>query len=293
MAPGRILSYEQMIALIDLLLPLGIRKVRVTGGEPLVRKNIVRFFELLGERPISDLTLTTNGFHLAEMAADLVRCGVRRVNVSLDSLRPETYTRITGVDGLERVVRGIDEALDRGMQVKLNTVVMKDLNLDEVADLLQFGIRRFCDVRFIELMPHAYSGPDHSSIFVPSRQVLSRLQGRFDLIQVDGGPVTGGPSTSTQYQVGGTGAAVGLISSMSEPFCAGCDKIRITPDGSVKPCLFEPGVSLRRALDEYLAGGEPGVVLDEVFRALHAKPVLHRHAGEPGTHDLVMHRTGG
>ena len=300
----RILSYEQILDLADLLIPRGIDKIRLTGGEPLVRRGALDLFARLGERPLRELTLTTNGMLLEECAGGLAEAGVRRVNVSLDSLRSDRYREITGSDELRRVIRGIDRARELGMAVKLNTVVMENKNRDEVGDLLRFAVERSCHVRFIEVMPHVHNALVHRRLYVPMQAVLDDLRRILPVDEMDPGEAGDGSSTERVYRVRGTSATFGLISPLSRHFCGRCDKIRITPDGGLKACLFQEGVSLREGLDAYRSGGGAGILLGTVAAALARKPSRHTlvptaaswtpESGHPSRGpDLVMHQTGG
>jgi cyclic pyranopterin phosphate synthase len=313
--PGRILGYEQILDLAGLLASRGIEKIRVTGGEPLVCRGIVDLFAGLGGLPLRELTLTTNGLLLEEYASDLAGAGVRRVNVSLDSLRPDRYREITGADGLGRVVRGIERAGELGMGVKLNTVVMEGCNRDEAERLLRFAMERSCHVRFIEVMPHAHNARIHRGLYVPVGQVLRDLRRALPVEELEQGADAGGSSTERLYRVGGTSATFGLISPLSRHFCARCDKIRITPEGGLKTCLFGEATSLREGLRRYRAGEGAGLLLETVAAALARKPAHHDlirgsgnvrstsragNAPAPGEErnpsrgaGLVMHRTGG
>jgi cyclic pyranopterin phosphate synthase len=293
------LSYEQILDTVDLLIPRGVRKVRITGGEPLVRRGVLGLFRRLGDRPLQELTLTTNGILLEKHAEALLEAGVHRVNVSLDSLRPGRYREITGGDELHRVLRGIDRARELGMVVKLNTVVMRGMNLDEVANLLEFGMDKGCHVRFIEIMPHAHNALMHRRLFVPMQEVLGILRGELHIEELQPDQAGNGSSTEWLYRVEDGPGTFGLISPLSRHFCGRCDKIRITAEGRLKTCLFQEGVSLRETLAAYRCGDGGRMLLGIVEEALARKPAGHRLArmdeaeGTGEGPDLIMHQTGG
>ncbi|MFW6181725.1 MAG: GTP 3',8-cyclase MoaA [Spirochaetota bacterium] len=329
LSPGRVLGYEQIVDLAGLLVSRGVDKIRVTGGEPLVRRGVGDLFAMLGGVPLRELTLTTNGLLLEEHAQELARAGVRRVNVSLDSLRPDRYREITGTDGLQRVLGGIHRAKELGMGVKINTVVMEGVNRGEAADLLRFAMERSCHVRFIELMPHAHNAHLHRALYVPAGEVLRSLRRALPVEELDRDAGAGGSSTERMYRVRGTRATFGLISPLSRHFCDRCDKIRITPEGGLKVCLFGDAISLREGLRRYREGEGPGPLMGTVSAALACKRACHDLAcgsapsrtgvplgkaadaapggtadagAAPGTAEdsgagrgagLVMHRTGG
>ncbi len=233
------LRLEELAAVVRLLVTeLGVEKVRVTGGEPLVRRGAIAFLSELSTIPgLRDLCMTTNGYLLEEMATALYAAGVRRLNVSLDTLRPDRFQRITGVDGLAQVLRGIDAARQAGFRpIKMNVVVMRE-NLDEVVALLRFGLTRGLAVRFIELMPNtgAVAGE-----FVPMAVVRELVAREFTLTRL--ADPTERASAATTYTISPVPAAlagtrVGFIAPVSEPFCTLCNRLRLRGDGCLVPCL--------------------------------------------------------
>ncbi len=228
-------------------------KVRLTGGEPLIRRDVVELVRMLAEIGPADLALTTNGQRLAEMADGLKRAGLRRVNVSLDSLREDTYAQFTRNGELSRTLAGIDAAVAAGlMPVKLNTNVARGVNSDEVGDLVRFAMDRGCEIRFLEMMPIGPAAELSRQWFVPSAEVLAALAEDFT---VESAPTSRG-SAARNYTVtdadGRTGT-IGVISSCSEPFCAECDRLRLTSAGELIGCLaLGKGVDIR----PLLRGGE-------------------------------------
>ena len=215
--------------------------IRVTGGEPTVRANLPRLFELLA--PLgTDLAMTTNGVRLPELAHDLAAAGLRRVNVSLDSLCPETFLALTRRDELNRVLAGIDAALDAGLApVKLNCVVIRGVNDHEIVDLAAFGRTRGVGVRFIEFMPLDATGEWTMDQVVPAHEILERISAVFPLRETT--PHAGHVEPADRFEYEDGIGDVGVIPSVTAPFCDDCDRVRITAEGKFRTCLF--------ALDEF------------------------------------------
>ncbi len=237
-----ILTYEDIVALVVCLRDeFGLAKVRITGGEPLVRPGIERLIGRLTDLGIPDLALTTNGLRLAELAPVLKQAGLRRVNVSLDSLSPETFRRLTGGGDLQAVQAGIVAALDAGLRpVKLNAVLIRGINDAEADHLLDFAIDHDCELRFIELMPIGPGARLLPDGFLSSDAVRRRLGAHFTLTPI--ASETG--SSARRYGVvntEGNRGAVGFISSCSAPFCAECSRLRVTADGRLIGCLARDG----------------------------------------------------
>ena len=253
-----ILSYEEITALVACLqAEFGLTKVRITGGEPLVRPEIDQLVGLLAALGIPDLALTTNGLRLAEMAPLLKRAGLHRVNVSLDSLSPETFRRLTGGEDLQGVLDGIDAARAVGLlPLKLNTVVIRGINVTEVPALVEFGIQKQCEIRFIELMPIGPGAQLFSGGFVSSEAVRQGLSSHFGLSPLE----TDAGTSARRYRVvnaKGQRGVVGFISSCSAPFCSECSRLRVTADGRLIGCLArDGGVPVRAMLR---AGDQPSI----------------------------------
>ncbi len=288
---SQLLTLEEMARLGRCFSELGVVKLRVTGGEPLVRRNIVWLFEELGALPgIRDLTLTTNGTQLARHARALVAAGVTRVNVSLDTLRPERFRAITRLGDLEQTLSGIDAALEAGFQrVKINSVILKHRNHDEVGDLVAFALARGMDISFIEEMPLGVIGDhDRAEAYYSSDETRRDLAGRFELIPTT--ESTGGPSK--YYRVAGSASRVGFISPHSHNFCGECNRVRVTAEGRLLLCLGqEYSTDLRRALRAH--PGDDDAVKRAIASAmsikprghdfdLTAKPVIFRHMNVTG-----------
>jgi cyclic pyranopterin phosphate synthase len=241
-----LLTYEEQARIARVCVErYGFEAIRVTGGEPTVRAHLPRLFRLLEPLGV-DLAMTTNGVRLPELAHDLARAGLRRVNVSLDSLRRETFLALTRRDELDRVIAGIDTALDAGLDpVKVNAVVMRGVNDDEVVDLAAFGRDRGVGVRFIEFMPLDATGEWSMDRVVPAREILDRIDAVFPLERVpsigpaaSGMPGSGHVEPAERYRYADGIGDVGVIASVTEPFCESCDRVRITAEGKFRTCLF-------------------------------------------------------
>jgi cyclic pyranopterin phosphate synthase len=289
---SQLLTLEEMARLGRCFSELGVIKIRVTGGEPLVRRNVLWLFEQLGALPgIRDLTLTTNGTQLARYARALKDAGVTRINVSLDSLRPERFHAITRLGRIDKTLAGIDAAIAAGFRgVKLNSVILKHRNHDEVADLVRFAIGLGIDISFIEEMPLGTIGDhDRAEAYYSSDSIRRDLEGYFDLIPTT--ESTGGPSK--YFRVPGTATRVGFISPHSHNFCGDCNRVRVTAEGRLLLCLGqEYSADLRRALR-----GNPtddARVKQAIVSAMSIKP--RGHDFDLGVRPLIlrhMNVTGG
>lgn len=230
-----ILSYEQFLVIAEAAVSLGIEKIRVTGGEPLVRAGIVGFLAKLAKiSALKQLVLTTNGVRLKEMARALKDAGVQRLNISLDSLRPEMFTRLTRRNFLLEVLAGIDAAEKVGLPYKINVVVMRGWNDNEILDFANLAQERNCTVRFIEYMP-ALDDKNWRSLVVPSKEIVLLLSEHYCLHRIDSG-VLAGPAQ--EYAIDGAEGRIGVIAPLTGHFCQDCNRIRITASGKVRTCLF-------------------------------------------------------
>jgi cyclic pyranopterin phosphate synthase len=288
---AQLLTLEEMARIGRLFSELGVTKLRVTGGEPLVRPNVVWLFEQLGALPgVRDLTLTTNATQLARYASALKDAGVTRINISLDTLRPDRFHAITRVGEIDRTLRGLEAALRVGFQrLKLNSVVLKHRNHDEVADLVSFAIERGIDISFIEEMPLGVIGDhDRAAAYYSSDEIRRDLAEHFDLlptIECSGGP-------SKYFRVAGTETRVGFISPHSHNFCGDCNRVRVTALGRLLLCLGqEHSTDLRRVLhahptDDDRVKQARVAAMDLKPRGhdfdLQAKPVIFRHMNMTG-----------
>ena len=286
-----LLTFEEIEALARHLVSRGVRRIRLTGGEPLVRKGVLDLVERLrrlrGEG-LDELTLTTNGTRLPEMARGLHAAGVRRINVSLDTLDRECFARLTRRDEFDRVLAGIDAAEQAGLAIRINAVAMRGVNDEEMPDLLAWCGKRGFDLALIEGMPLGEVAIDRRAGHLPLSEVRERLEESFSL--VPSLHRTAGPAR--YYDVAETGTRIGLITPMSDNFCAACNRIRIAATGTVYGCLgHDQKVELRDIIRE---GGE--AALDEALdRLLAGKPLRHEFDVSAKAPALTRHMsvTGG
>ena len=280
---AEVLTLEELERLCAAFIRLGVVKLRITGGEPLVRRDVLHLFERLGShlRPkgqeggLQELTLTTNGTQLAKHAAALASFGVRRVNVSLDTLDPRLFTEITRWGRLDRVLDGIRAAKAAGLRVKVNTVALRGVNEDEIPALLDWCVAEGHDLCLIETMPMGEIDADRSDQYLPLSLVRARLRTRFDL--TESAHRTGGPAR--YFDVAGTGTRLGFITPMTHNFCEGCNRVRLTCTGTLFMCLGQDdSADLRRVL-------RAGATDDELEQAIRAAI-----ARKPRGHDFVIDR---
>jgi len=285
-----LLTFEEIETLARHLVGRGIRRIRLTGGEPLVRKGVLELVQRLARlhtHGLDELTLTTNGTRLPEMAQDLFDAGVRRINISLDTLRRDRFAELTRRDEFERVVSGIDAARDAGLAVRINAVAMRGTNDDEMRDLLAWCGARGLNLALIEAMPLGEVSVDRPAAHLPLDAVREELERHFTL--VPSLHRTGGPAR--YFDVAETGTRIGLITPLSNNFCAGCNRIRISATGTVYGCLgHDQKVELRdivraggeAALDEALERLLAGKPLRHAFDAAQSEPALARHMSVTG-----------
>lgn len=236
----QMLSYEEIEYVCELFVSMGIEKIRLTGGEPMLRRDIETIIEKLSRfKPagLSDLALTTNGYFLPERARSLKEAGLDRVTISLDSLKGDVFKRMTGVDVLDKVLAGIAAAKEAGLQpIKINAVIVRGHNETEVADFAAFAREHDVKMRFIEFMPldsgHEWSRAD----VVSGQEIRERINERFPLVKMT---VIRGSETSARYRFAdGAPGEIGIIAPVTEPFCGACSRIRLTADGQIRTCLF-------------------------------------------------------
>lgn len=265
---SEILRYEEMELIVQAAVNAGIRKVRITGGEPLVRKNVVSFIEYISKMPeIEDISMTTNGFYLADKLPALKAAGLKRVNISLDTLNSTNFEKITGRSGLDKVLAAIELALELGLYpVKVNMVLLKGINEDDALKLASWTKEKDIDVRYIELMPLGGAGKEY---FLPVQVIEERLNslGRLIDCQEKGN----GPALYKKFS--GAAGKIGFISPLSNHFCHRCNRMRLTADGKLKPCLISPvEIDIKSALRQGASVEE----LTEVFKqAVRLKPERH------------------
>ena len=270
---AQILTLEELYAVADAFIGLGVKRIRITGGEPLVRKNLLSLLARLGARAeLEDLAITTNGSQLAHLAPALREAGVDRLNISLDSLQRERFAAFTRRDSLGQVLQGIEAAQAAGFRrIKLNTVVQKGRNDDEVEDLVAFAVERGLDISFIEEMPlGSISSHERKVTLCTSDEVRTRVAERFQLLPSS--HRTGGPSR--YWQVVGSDTQVGFISPHSRNFCGDCNRVRVTAEGKLVLCLGHEGaLDLKALLRRHPGDGERlGAALID---ALRLKPERH------------------
>lgn len=233
-----ILTYEEIMEVVAAGVSLGITKIRITGGEPLVRKNLIDLISQIAAIPqVTDLSMTTNGVLLPQYSAALKKAGLQRVNISLDSLNSKVYHAITRCGTLQQVLKGIDAALQYDLQpVKINTVLMKGINENEVLDFLQLAVEKPLHIRFIEYMPFGDHDNHYRERYLPLSYVLETADQvglKYQLLRVPGGA---GPAES--YILENGRGSIGLIHPISRHFCSSCNRLRLTPDGNLKACLY-------------------------------------------------------
>jgi GTP 3',8-cyclase len=288
---AQLLTLEEISTIARAFTELGVSKIRITGGEPLVRRNILKLFEDLGQLPgLTNLVTTTNGSQLPKLASDLKQAGLKRINISLDSLDAEKFRRITRVGDLNIVLEGIDAALAAGFEkIKINAVILKNRNHEEVTDLVRFASERGMDLSFIEEMPlGVIEDHDRAEAYYSSDQIREDLERTFTLLPTTEN--TGGPSN--YFRLAETGTLVGFISPHSHNFCGDCNRVRLTCEGRLLLCLGqEHSVDLRHVLRS-----NPGNLekLKQAIREsmdikpkghefdLTAKPVIFRHMNVTG-----------
>jgi cyclic pyranopterin phosphate synthase len=268
-----ILTYEELFAIAKAAVDGGVTKIRLTGGEPLLRKNMLEFCRMLAGLPgINDLTVTTNGILLEAMAADLKAAGVHRVNVSLDTFDRGRYARITGHDALAKVLRGIRRAAEVGLSpVKINVVPMRGINDDEIVDLARWTLSKPYDVRFIELMPTSgWARQRHDHLFIGIDEIRRQVEtiGTLQMI-----PHIQARGPAVYARLPGARGRIGFIAALSHHFCKTCNRLRLTADGKLRACLFaEEEIDIRGPLRQGASSEE----LQQIIRsAVATKPKGH------------------
>jgi cyclic pyranopterin phosphate synthase len=289
-----LLTLEELDRLCSAFIARGVRKLRLTGGEPLVRRGIMTLISGLGRHvesnALDELTLTTNGSQLPKYASELKACGVERINVSLDTLDADKFRAVTRWGELDKVLAGIDAAQQAGLRVKINAVALKGVNEDEIPQLVEWAHGRGMDLTLIEVMPLGEIGEGRLTQYLPLSMVRARLAERYSLADID--YRTGGPAR--YVRVAETGGRLGFITPMTHNFCESCNRVRITCTGTMYMCLGqEDAADLRRplrasegndliyaALDEAIARKPKGH--DFVIDRRHKRPALARHMNVTG-----------
>ena len=288
---NEILSLEESQLIARTFVELGVDKIRLTGGEPLVRKGMPWLAARLRELPgLRELVLTSNGSQLAQFAVPLAEAGVDRINISLDSLDADTFQRITRVGNLSRVLAGIDAAIAAfgARRIKLNTVLQNGRNRHELFDLVDFALARNLDISLIEQMPLGETGSDVAALFCSNRELQAELGTRFGLIpSVES---TGGPAH--YWRIPGRDTRVGFISPHTRNFCASCNRMRVTARGELYPCLGNEG---RVDLLPAVRSGDVARLRELILQAVATKPEAHNfdpHQAQPAVMRF-MSQTGG
>jgi cyclic pyranopterin phosphate synthase len=291
---AEVLSIDELDRLCGVFIGLGTRKLRLTGGEPLVRKGFMELVERLSRHldtgALDELTLTTNGTRLAEHAADLARLGVRRVNVSLDTLDPDTFRRLTRGGDLAQVMAGLDAADAAGLKVKINTVALAHDNRAEIPDLMRFAHARGFDLVLIETMPMGEIDEDRTDQFLSLRDLRQDLAAAWTLTWLD--DTTLGPARYSRVEE--TGGRIGFITPLSHTFCDSCNRVRLTCTGTLHTCLGREDASDLRSLLRASADDAP--LRKAIRAAIAAKPLAHDFkigVGEAPAVRRHMSTTGG
>ena len=291
---SEVLSLEELHQLALGFIARGVTKLRLTGGEPLVRRDMIELVRALGRKlgdGLDELTLTTNGTRLAEFADDLFAAGVRRVNVSLDTLDRATFARLARRDSLPQVLEGIAAARAAGLKVKLNTVALKDTNAAEIPALIEWAHGQGLELTLIEVMPLGEVEEDRFDQHLPLSEVRAALEARWNLTPSD--HRTGGPAR--YFDIAETGGRIGLITPLTNNFCEGCNRVRVTATGQLYPCL---GGGERVDLRAALRSADPDAALAEALDvAMKIKPLRHHFRidarGEAPALPRHMSMTGG
>jgi cyclic pyranopterin phosphate synthase len=289
-----LLTLEELDRLCSAFVAKGVRKLRLTGGEPLVRRGIMTLVESLSRHlktgALDELTLTTNGSQLAKYASELKAHGVERINVSLDTLDPDKFRAITRWGELDKVLAGIDAAQAAGLKVKINAVALKGVNEDELADMVQWAHGRGADITLIEVMPLGDVGEERLDQYLPLSMVRARLAERFTMQDID--YMTGGPARYVKVQE--TGGRLGFITPLTHNFCESCNRVRITCTGTLFMCLGQEDAAdlraplrasesndlLYAAVDEAIQRKPKGH--DFIIDRRHKRPALSRHMSVTG-----------
>lgn len=277
----QMLSYEEIDYVCEIFVSLGIEKIRLTGGEPMLRRDIetiIRKLSRLKPSGLQDLALTTNGYYLPERAQSLKDAGLDRVTISLDSLKRDVFKRMTGVDVLDKVLAGIAAAKKAGLEpIKINAVIVRGHNEDEVADFAAFAREHDVKMRYIEFMPldsgHEWARAD----VVSGKEIRERISERFPLVRVD---VARGSDTSARYRFAdGAPGEIGIIAPVTEPFCGACSRIRLTADGQIRTCLFS---TVEHSLRDVIRSGASREEIVDYIHSVILKKEPRHFINDPG-----------
>ncbi len=285
------LTYEEIARLVEAAATIGVSKIRLTGGEPLARRGLPDLGRLIAAAPgVDDISMTTNGTLLARHADALAAAGLNRVNVSLDTLRPERFRQIARRGALADVWAGIEAAQRAGLTpIKLNAVVVRGINEDEVTDFAQMTLARPWHVRFIEVMPLGANAAWAGDGYAPLTEVRARIEAVFGALEPVGGPAGNGPAR--YYRVPGGAGTLGFITPVSEHFCFSCNRLRLTADGKLRPCLLSDAeLDLRAPLRD---GASRQELADLLLSAIMDKPGGHHLAQGQAPSEREMAEIGG
>ena len=287
-----LLTLEEINRIASIFISMGVEKIRITGGEPLVRKNIDTLFNNLSKnKDLKELTLTTNASQLMKKAEMLKASGIKRINISLDSLNPLNFKKMTRTGDLSNVLDGIEHAINIGLkQIKLNTVIMRGINDHEIFDLVEFAIKKNIDISFIEEMPLGDTAFSRKSTFTSNDEILKKIKANYLIDKID--YRTGGPAE--YWQILGTKSRIGLISPHSHNFCEECNRVRISCKGELFLCLGQDDkIELMPLLREYPNNDQP--IKDAILNSMKIKPKSHEFNLEQNKPAVVrfMSHTGG
>ena len=287
-----LLTLEEINRIASIFISMGVEKIRITGGEPLVRKNIDTLFNNLSKnKDLKELTLTTNASQLMKKAEMLKASGIKRINISLDSLNPLNFKKMTRTGDLSNVLDGIEHAINIGLkQIKLNTVIMRGINDHEIFDLVEFAIKKNIDISFIEEMPLGDTAFSRKSTFTSNDEVLKKIKANYLIAKID--YRTGGPAE--YWQILSTKSRIGLISPHSHNFCEECNRVRISCKGELFLCLGQDDkIELMPLLREYPNNDQP--IKDAILNSMKIKPKSHEFNLEQNKPAVVrfMSHTGG
>jgi len=292
-----ILRFEEILEIAQTAVGMGMNKIRLTGGEPLVRKGVVEFIRKLKQiELLEDISMTTNGYFLSEMVSSLKDAGLNRVNISLDSLQRKKFKEITGFDGLEKVLNGIDIALKKGLTpVKVNVVLLKGINDDEVEDFIELTFNKPLYIRFIELMPTNHELTQiNEGHFISAQSIKNKMKTRYPDLQ----PISieKGYGPAVYYQLPGAKGMVGFITAVSQHFCAGCNRIRLKAEGKLKPCLFsDREIEIKnklRKIPAYQKSERKELIQKCILESIRLKPFRH-HIESNKISEFIMSQIGG
>ena len=277
----QMLSYEEIEYVCDIFVELGIEKIRLTGGEPMMRRDIetiISKLAVLKAKGLLDLALTTNGYFLPDRAQSLKEAGLDRITISLDSLKRDVFKQMTGVDVLDRVLSGIEAAKQAGLQpIKINAVIVRGHNEDEVADFAAFAREHDVKMRFIEFMPLDSGHEWAREQVVSGREIRERINDQFPLVPVDAYRES---ETSSRYRFAdGAPGEIGIIAPVTEPFCGACSRIRLTADGQIRTCLFS---TIEHSLRDVVRTGATRPEIIDFIETVVMKKEPRHYINDPG-----------